>query len=78
MERSVLGVPMVTVLSPEPELELGVHFFQATCNCWVNATVASSLESSPEALESLLVRAMRLLMFKIPVVPHGDQTVAVV
>lgn len=56
----------------------GVQALQPTWTCWVKATVASSLESSPVAVALELVREIRLLMLRIPVVPQGDQTMAVV
>ena len=43
----------------------------ATCNWWVNATVASSLDSSPVSLAFVDDRAMRLLTFKMPLAPQG-------
>jgi hypothetical protein len=79
MMTSELGIPMPIVSEPpDPDPDPGVHFFHATCNCCVNATVASSLDSSPLALLFLLVRAIRLLMLRMPFEPQGDQMVAVV
>jgi hypothetical protein len=70
---------MITVLSPPlPDPLPGVHFFHATWSCWVKATVASSLDSSPVPLAVLLASAMRLLMLRMPLLPQGDQMVAVV
>lgn len=70
-------MPMV-LSPPDPLPDPGVHFFQATWSCWVKATVASSLESSPDAFASLEVSEMRLLMLRMPLLPQGDQMVAVV
>lgn len=57
---------------------LGVQGCHETCTCCVKATVASSLESSPKADELVERKLIRLLTLRIPVVPHGDQTIAVV
>jgi hypothetical protein len=56
----------------------GVQALQLTCSCCVNATVASSFDNSPAAVEEVAVKERRLLMFRMPLVPHGDQIVAVV
>jgi hypothetical protein len=41
--------------------------------CWVKATVASSSVMRPKADELELVRAMRLLMLRMPLAPQGEK-----
>lgn len=54
---------MVAFPSLEAQGDYFVHFCQLRCTCWVNATVASSSVTWPEAELLVEARAMRLLMF---------------
>jgi len=64
--------------SKERKVAYWLQRLQAMRSCCVNFKVASSLEISPVPFWEFAVRAMRLLTFKMPLAPHGDQTVAVV
>ena len=55
-----------------------LHACQSTWTCCVKATVASSSEIWPKAVELRLVNAMRLFTLRIPVAPQGDQITAAV
>ncbi len=49
-----------------------LHLIQEMLICWVKATVASSSVMRPLAEALVLVRAMRLLMLRMPVAPQGE------
>lgn len=76
VKRGKVGRQRLAMMQPAPSDAAAIYFlqdFQLRWICWVKATVASSSVSTPVASLSALVRAIRLLMLRMPLAPHGEK-----